>query len=61
MVRALRTVLPAGIFLVIDDLKSHSEEEVYQLVTKRLEGLRLLRKRLGDEIDFKPYGGTNYF
>jgi hypothetical protein len=39
MVRALRTVLPAGIFLVIDDLKSHSEEEVYQLVTKRLEGL----------------------
>jgi hypothetical protein len=42
---------------IIDDLKSHSEEEVYQLVTKRLEGLRLLRKRLGDEaIDFKPYG-----
>jgi hypothetical protein len=26
-----------------------------------LEGLRL-RKRLGDEaIDFKPYGGMNYF
>jgi hypothetical protein len=24
---------------IIDDLKSHSEEEVYQLVTKRLEGL----------------------
>jgi hypothetical protein len=47
---------------IIDDLKSHSEEEVYQLVTKRLEGLRLLRKRLGDEaIDFKPYGGMNYF
>jgi hypothetical protein len=23
---------------IIDDLKSHSEEEVYQLVTKRLEG-----------------------
>jgi hypothetical protein len=45
-----------------DDLKSHSEEEVYQLVTKRLEGLRLLRKRLGDEaIDFKPYGGTELF
>jgi hypothetical protein len=40
---------------IIDDLKSHSEE-VYQLVTKRLEGLRLLRKRLGDEaIDFKPW------
>lgn len=47
---------------IIDDLKSHSEEEVYQLVTKRLEGLRLLRKRLGDEaIDFKPYGGYELF
>jgi hypothetical protein len=46
---------------IIDDLKSHSEE-VYQLVTKRLEGLRLLRKRLGDEaIDFKPYGGYELF
>jgi regulator of replication initiation timing len=46
---------------IIDDLKSHSEEEVYQLVTKRLEG-RLLRKRLGDEaIDFKPYGGYELF
>jgi hypothetical protein len=27
-----------------------------------LEGLRLLRKRLGDEaIDFKPYGGYELF
>jgi hypothetical protein len=63
MVRALRMlVLPAlGISEIIDDLKSHSEE-VYQLVTKRLEGLRLLRKRLGDEaIDFKPYGGYELF
>jgi hypothetical protein len=53
MVRAL-LVLPAlEISEIIDDLKSHSEEEVYQLVTKRLEGLRLLRP-LGDEaIDFK--------
>jgi hypothetical protein len=43
-------VLPVlNISEIIDDLKSHSEEEVYQLVTKRLEGLRLLRKRLGDE------------
>jgi hypothetical protein len=33
------------VFEIIDDLKSHSEEEVYQLVTKRLEGL-VLRKRL---------------
>jgi hypothetical protein len=63
MVRALRMlVLPGSISEIIDDLKSHSEEEVYQLVTKRLEGLRLLRKRLGDEaIDFKPYGGYELF
>jgi glycine/D-amino acid oxidase-like deaminating enzyme len=47
---------------IIDDLKSHSEEEVFQLVKKRWEGLRLLRKRLGDEaIDFKPYGGYELF
>ncbi|NGY36438.1 FAD-binding oxidoreductase [Flavobacterium sp. XN-5] len=47
---------------IIDDLKSHSEEEVFQLVTKRWEGLRLLRKRLGDKaIDFKPYGGYELF
>jgi len=47
---------------IIDDLKSHSEEEVFQLVTKRWEGLRLLRKRLGDEaIDFKPFGGYELF
>jgi hypothetical protein len=25
------------VFEIIDDLKSHSEEEVYQLVTKRLK------------------------
>jgi hypothetical protein len=53
-------VLPALKYLKLLILKSHSEEEVYQLVTKRLEGL-VLRKRLGDEaIDFKPYGGMNY-
>jgi hypothetical protein len=62
MVRALRMlVLPAlGISEIIDDLKSHSEE-VYQLVTKRLEGLRLLRKRGDEAIDFKPYGGYELF
>jgi hypothetical protein len=47
MVRALKFCW-FEVFEIIDDLKSHSEEEVYQLVTKRLEGL-LLRKRLGDE------------
>lgn len=47
---------------IIDDLKSHSEEEVFNLVEKRWKGLQLLRKRLGDDtIDFKPYGGYELF
>jgi glycine/D-amino acid oxidase-like deaminating enzyme len=47
---------------IIDDLKSHSEEEVVNLVKKRWNGLQLLRKRLGDEaIDFKPHGGYEVF
>lgn len=47
---------------IIDDLKSHSEEEVIQLIQKRWDGLQLLRKRLGDQtIDFKPYGGYELF
>ena len=47
---------------IIDDLKSHSEEEVVNLVQKRWKGLQLLRKRLGDDkIDFKPYGGYELF
>ena len=47
---------------IIDDLKSHSEEEVIQLIQKRWNGLHLLRKRLGDAtIDFKPYGGYELF
>lgn len=47
---------------IIDDLKSHSEEEVIQLIQKRWRGLQLLRKRVGDSIlDFKPYGGYELF
>ncbi|MDN3678609.1 FAD-dependent oxidoreductase [Flavobacterium paronense] len=47
---------------IIDDLKSHSEEAVFQLIQKRWKGLQLLRKNLGDEtIDFKPYGGYELF
>src|SRR5574343_1687249 len=39
---------------IIDDLKTHSEEEVIQLISKRYHGLQLLRKNLGDEnLDFK--------
>lgn len=47
---------------IIDDLKSHTEEEVIQLIQKRWNGLQLLRKNLGDSaIDFKPYGGYELF
>ncbi|WP_293870590.1 FAD-dependent oxidoreductase [Flavobacterium sp.] len=47
---------------ILDDLKTHSEEEVMQLIQKRWNGLQLLRKNLGDQaIDFKPYGGYELF
>ena len=47
---------------IIDDLKSHSEEEVIQLIHKRQNGLKLLRKRVGDEkLDYKPFGGYELF
>jgi glycine/D-amino acid oxidase-like deaminating enzyme len=47
---------------IIEDLKSHSEEEVIQLIQKRWNGLQLLRKRLGDEaLDLKPFGGYELF
>lgn len=47
---------------IIDDLKTHSEEEVLQLIQKRWQGLQLLRKNLGDHVlDFKPFGGYELF
>jgi glycine/D-amino acid oxidase-like deaminating enzyme len=47
---------------IIEDLKSHTEEEVIQLIQKRWNGLQLLRNRLGDSsIDFKPFGGYELF
>jgi glycine/D-amino acid oxidase-like deaminating enzyme len=47
---------------IMDDLKTHSEEEVIQLIAKRWQGLQLLRKKLGDAaIDFRPYGGYELF
>ena len=47
---------------IIDDLKNHSEEDVFRLVQKRWQGLQLLRKRLSDTvIDFKPFGGYELF
>ncbi len=47
---------------ILEDLKSHSEEEVIQLIQKRWNGLQLLRKNLGDtNLDFKPYGGYELY
>ncbi len=47
---------------IIDDLKTHSEEEIVQLVQKRINGLELLRKNLGDQnIDLRTYGGYELF
>ena len=43
---------------LIDDLSSHTEEEVFNLVNKRWKGLQLLRQNLGDKnIDFKQNKG----
>lgn len=40
------------------DLKKMSESEVAELVKDRYEGLKLMRRRLGDEaLDYKEYGG----
>ncbi|MDH7446196.1 NAD(P)/FAD-dependent oxidoreductase [Aquimarina sp. 2201CG14-23] len=47
---------------ILDDLNSHSEEEVLQLVQKRYQGLRLLRKNLGDTtIAYIQNGGYELF
>lgn len=47
---------------IIDDLKTHTEEEVFELVQKRWKGLQLLRKRINNQIlDFKPFGGYELF
>ncbi|MFP5437003.1 MAG: NAD(P)/FAD-dependent oxidoreductase [Bacteroidia bacterium] len=47
---------------IMDDLNTHTEEEVVSLIQKRWHGLQLLRKRLGDAaIDFRPHGGYELF
>jgi len=47
---------------VIDDLQSHTEEEVLELIKKRVDGLQLLRRTLGDEkIDYQELGGYELF
>ena len=47
---------------IVSDLKNHSEEEVFDLVKKRWEGLELLRNTLGDaNIDYHHHKGYELF
>lgn len=47
---------------ILDDLKSHDSDEVIKLVKKRVNGLALLRKTLGDKtINFQQLGGYELF
>ena len=47
---------------LLSDLKNHSEEEVFQLVKKRWQGLQLLRNLLGDaHIDYQHNYGYELF
>lgn len=47
---------------ILQDLDYQNEEEVLQLIQKRVQGLALLRKNLGDKtIDYLPYGGYELF
>jgi glycine/D-amino acid oxidase-like deaminating enzyme len=47
---------------ILDDLITHSKEEVFNLVKKRKEGLDLLRKNLSDStINYQQHGGYELF
>jgi gamma-glutamylputrescine oxidase len=47
---------------ILDDLDSHSEEEVLNIIKSRVEGLKLLRKTLGDAtLDYHENGGYELF
>lgn len=47
---------------ILEDLKSHSEQEVQNLVAERARGLELLRKNLGNKaLDYKNFGGYEVF
>lgn len=47
---------------ILDDLTSHTNEEVFDIVKKRVEGLALLRRTLGDKnIDYLQHGGNELF
>jgi len=47
---------------IIADLNSHTENEIYELVKQRYEGIKLLRKLLGDSnIGYEQHGGHEIF
>ncbi|WGD35868.1 FAD-dependent oxidoreductase [Olleya sp. YS] len=47
---------------ILSDLKSHTEQEVLNLVQQRINGLQLLRDTLGDKtIDYQQLGGYELF
>ncbi|MFY0602371.1 MAG: FAD-binding oxidoreductase [Flavobacteriaceae bacterium] len=47
---------------LLSDLKNHSEQEVFNLVKKRWEGLQLLRSLLGDSnLDYQHQKGYELF
>lgn len=47
---------------IIEDLEHHSEDEVLELIKKRIKGLDLLRRNLGDKIiDYQNLGGYELF
>jgi gamma-glutamylputrescine oxidase len=47
---------------LLEDLKTHSETELFSLIEKRWKGLLRLRKNLGDAaIDFQNLGGYDLF
>ena len=47
---------------ILDDLNTHTEQEVIELVKKRVNGLQLLRNTLGDKtINYQQLGGYELF
>jgi hypothetical protein len=47
---------------LLDDLKTHTEDEVKGLIERRWKGLLELRSLLGDDnIGYEPYGGYEVF
>ncbi len=47
---------------ILDDLETHTEDDVVQLISKRVNGLKLLRQTLGDKaINYQQLGGYELF